>query len=76
MGMAQSASKQQKKADAKKEKRVQQAKRGELSAQKKHMRIQTKNTRKRMKRSKKVANSNNANKRRGFFGRIFGRRER
>lgn len=74
--LSQNASKQQKKAEVKKEKRVQLQKKGEMNARKKHMKIQTKETRKRMKRHKRYAKANNANKKRGIFKRIFGRRER
>jgi hypothetical protein len=60
----------QKKAEEKKEQRVQDAKRAEVKGKKRHMKLQDKQTRKRMKKNKKKGTAY-VSRRPGFFQRIF-----
>lgn len=66
----------QKKADQKKEQRVENQKKGELKGRKRHMALQTKEVRKRMKRHNKMVNSNQLHRKKGFVYRLFHRNER
>jgi wobble nucleotide-excising tRNase len=66
----QKMTKKQKKAHQKKEQRVQDAKKAEITGKKKHMKLQDKDTRKRMKKNKRKGNSY-VSRRPGFFQRIM-----
>lgn len=65
------ASKGQKKAEKKKEQRVEDAKKAELKGQKRHMKIQDKQVRKRMKKNKKKGGSFVSRRPGGFFKGLF-----
>lgn len=62
-------SKKQKKAELKKEQRVQDTKKAEIKGQKRHMKLQEKQTRKRMKKNKKKGSAY-VSRRPGFFQRL------
>ena len=66
----QKMTKKQKKAHEKKEQKVQDAKKAEISGKKKHMKLQDKKTRKRMKQNRRKGNSY-VSRRPGFFQRLF-----
>ena len=66
----QKETKKQKKANDKKEERVQDAKKAEIAGKKRHMKLQDKQTRKRMKKNKKRGGSY-VSRNPGFFQRIF-----
>ncbi len=61
--------KKQKKAELKKEQRAQDFKKAEIKGQKRHMKLQEKQTRKRMKKNKKKGTAY-VSRRSGFFQRI------
>ena len=65
------ASKSQKKAEKKKEQRVEDAKKAELKGKKRHMKIQDKKVRKRMKKNKKKGGSYVSRRPGGFFKGLF-----
>ena len=65
------ASKSQKKAEKKKEQRVQDAKKAELKGKKRHLKIQDKKVRKRMKKNKKKGGSFVSRRPGGFFRGLF-----
>ena len=65
------ATKAQKKADAKKQERAMNEKKAEIEGRKMHQAIQTKEVRKRMKKSKKEADRWNKGKRKFFIARWF-----
>ncbi|MBK5286041.1 MAG: hypothetical protein JJE25_11625 [Bacteroidia bacterium] len=65
------ATKGQKKAESKKKEQVMNEKKAEIQGRKQHMAIQTKEVRKRMKKSKKDANRWNQGKRKFFILRWF-----
>jgi Ni/Co efflux regulator RcnB len=65
------ASKGQKRAEKKKEQRVEDAKKAELKGQKRHMKIQDKQVRKRMKKNKKKGGSFVSRRPGGFFKGLF-----
>ena len=65
----------QKKADKKKEQRVESQKKGELKGRKRHMALQTKEVRKRMKKHSRYVNNQQLHRKRGFVYRIFHRHE-
>jgi ATP-dependent exoDNAse (exonuclease V) alpha subunit len=62
--------KKQKKAEQKKEQRAQNAKKAEVRGKKRHMKLQDKQTRKRMKQNKKKGTAY-VSRRPGFFQRLF-----
>ncbi len=62
--------KKQKKAEAKKEQRVQDSKKAEIKGKKRHMKLQDKQTRKRMKQHKRKGKAY-VSRRPGFFQRLF-----
>jgi hypothetical protein len=70
-GQDSNASKSQKKAEKKKEQRVQDAKKAELKGKKRHMKIQDKKVRKRMKKNKKKGGSFVSRRPGGFFKGLF-----
>ena len=61
--------KKQKKADQKKEQRVQDSKKAEIKGKKRHMKLQDKQTQKRMKKKKKKGTAY-VSRRPGFFQRL------
>lgn len=65
------ATKGQKKAEAKKQEQMMNEKKAEIEGRKQHMAIQTKEVRKRMKKSKKDANRWNKGTRKFFIARWF-----
>ena len=65
------ATKAQKKAEAKKEQRLMNEKKAEIEGRKMHKAIQTKEVRKRMKKSKKEADRWNTGRRKFFIARWF-----
>ena len=62
--------KKQRKAEAKKEQRVQDSQKAEIKGKKRHMKLQDKETRKRMKKNKKKGTAY-VSRRPGFFQRLF-----
>jgi len=60
----------QRKANQKKEQRINEARKSEVKSRKKHLRIQDKETRKRMKKNSKTG-KRYISERRNFFRRIF-----
>lgn len=62
--------KKQKKAHEKKEQKVQDSKKAEIAGKKRHMKLQDKQTRKRMKKNKKRGGSY-VSRNEGFFQRLF-----
>jgi len=69
------ASTVQKKADKKKEANIEKQKKGELKGRKRHMALQTKDVRKRMKKHSRYVKNQQLNKKRGFFYRLLHRNE-
>jgi hypothetical protein len=65
----------QKKADKKKEQRVENEKKSEIKGRKRHMALQTKDVRRRMRRHSHYVNSEQLHRKRGFFYRLFHRNE-
>ncbi|HLG36043.1 MAG TPA: hypothetical protein VI757_14270 [Bacteroidia bacterium] len=65
------ATKAQKKAESKKKEQVMNERKAEIEGRKQHSAIQTKEVRKRMKKSKKEANRWNKGKRKFFIARWF-----
>src|SRR5258705_6034136 len=65
------ATKAQKKADSKKQEQAMNEKKAEIEGRKMHQAIQTKEVRKRMKKSKKEANRWNTGRRKFFIARWF-----
>jgi hypothetical protein len=63
--------KTQKKADQKKEANIEKQKKGEIKGRKRHMALQTKEVRKRMKKHSRYVKSQQLNRKRGFFYRLF-----
>lgn len=63
-------SKKQKKAEQKKEQRIQDSHKAEVKGKKRHIKLQDKDTRKRMKKHKKKGNAY-VSRRPGFFQRLF-----
>jgi|GEM_PF-998040 len=63
--------KAQKKSDKKKEQHVENKKKGELKGRKRHMSLQTKEVRKRMKKHSRYINNKHKNRKSGFFKRLF-----
>lgn len=62
--------KKQKKAEIKKEQKVQDSRKAEIKGQKRHMKLQDKQTQKRMKKNKRKGNAY-VSRRPGFFQRLF-----
>src|SRR4051812_37329125 len=61
----------QKKADDKKEANIEKQKKGEMKGRKRHMALQTKEVRKRMKKHSRYVKNQQLNRKRGFFYRLF-----
>lgn len=70
-----SATKAQKKADKKKQERIEKSRKADLKGKKRHYKIQEKETRKRMKKHRRKVDHTYPSRRPGFFKRLFGKKQ-